>query len=233
MNSFCYDGEWSRTFGLYITGKGQYDAPERDVEAIEVPGRDGTLLIDKGRFKNTSVTYSAFLRNRLRDRTIDIKSWLLSKTGYRKLYDTYDDRYFRLAAFTGPVSFSSELNRFGETDLVFDCLPMRYAFDGERTVSFTASGTITNPEAFPSLPVFRVYGSGNCTLAIGGTSFVFSSVSEYVDFDCETMNAYKGPVSKNKETEVSGPLSIPAGKSSIDLGGGTARLDITPRWCTL
>lgn len=62
---------------------------------------------------------------------------------------------------------------------------------------------------------------------------MFSSVSEYVDFDCETMNAYKGPVSKNKETEVSGPLSIPAGKSSIDLGGGTARLDITPRWCTL
>lgn len=115
----------------------------------------GTLLIDKGRFKNTSVTYSAFLRNRLRDRTIDIKSWLLSKTGYRKLYDTYDDRYFRLAAFTGPVSFYSELNRFGETDLVFDCLPMRYAFDGERTVSFTASGTITNPGGVSKPPGFQ------------------------------------------------------------------------------
>ena len=69
MNAFCYDGIWSREHGLYITGQGQYDAPERDIEEVTVPGRDGNLFIDNGRFNSLDVTYSAFLRGHLPEKT--------------------------------------------------------------------------------------------------------------------------------------------------------------------
>lgn len=40
-----------------ISGYGTYGAPERDVEAVAVPGRNGDLIFDNGRFTNAEVYY--------------------------------------------------------------------------------------------------------------------------------------------------------------------------------
>ena len=52
MNAFQFNGRSSSEFGVYISGGGTYNAPERDVEFMAMPGRSGDLLIDNGRFKN-------------------------------------------------------------------------------------------------------------------------------------------------------------------------------------
>ena len=39
--SFTFDGKSTREFGVYITGKDVFNAPERAVEMISIPGRDG------------------------------------------------------------------------------------------------------------------------------------------------------------------------------------------------
>ena len=54
-----YDGVSSRTYGVYITGEAVYNAPERDVEMITIPGRNGAFALDNGRFENIEVTYRA------------------------------------------------------------------------------------------------------------------------------------------------------------------------------
>lgn len=46
-----FGGECSKDFGLYISGSGAFNAPERDIETVEVPGRNGSLIIDNGRYK--------------------------------------------------------------------------------------------------------------------------------------------------------------------------------------
>ncbi len=40
-----------------LSGSGTYGAPERDVEAIAIPGRSGDLIFDNGRFTNAEVFY--------------------------------------------------------------------------------------------------------------------------------------------------------------------------------
>ena len=57
--TLTFDGESSRTYGVYITGEAVYNAPEREVEMISIPGRSGQLALDKGRFENIEVTYPA------------------------------------------------------------------------------------------------------------------------------------------------------------------------------
>ena len=46
-----YGGVNSADYGIYITGEAVYNAPERDVEFVEVPGRNGALTLDNERYK--------------------------------------------------------------------------------------------------------------------------------------------------------------------------------------
>ena len=54
-----FDDIDSRDYGIYITGEAVFNSPERDVEMIEIPGRNGTYALDKGRFHNIEVSYPA------------------------------------------------------------------------------------------------------------------------------------------------------------------------------
>ena len=38
--------------GAYIWGAGEYSAPTRSVDFIEVPGRNGDLVVDNGNYNN-------------------------------------------------------------------------------------------------------------------------------------------------------------------------------------
>ena len=59
FNSFTFDNENSLDSGIYITGEAVFNAPERVVEMVNVPGRNGAIAIDEGRFENIAVTYPA------------------------------------------------------------------------------------------------------------------------------------------------------------------------------
>ena len=58
---FIFDGVSSKDFGVYISGSGTFDGAERDVSTVEIPGRNGELTLDNGRYKNRSMKYPAFI----------------------------------------------------------------------------------------------------------------------------------------------------------------------------
>ena len=104
---------------------------------------------------------------------------------------------------------------------------------GETKTTFTADGSINNPTYFPAAPLLRVYGAG--TLGIGSESVIISAVDEYVDIDCEIMEAYKGTVSCNANVTVSGSdfPKLQPGNNGIDLSGSITKVEIYPRWFML
>ena len=86
-------------FGVWISGSGTFNAPARDVSFQTVPGRNGDLLFDNGRFENVSVTYPAFISRRFQPRIDDLRAFLAGQIGYQILRDTYHPDEFRQAAF--------------------------------------------------------------------------------------------------------------------------------------
>ena len=46
-------------------------------------------------------------------------------------------------------------------------------------------------------PYIKIYGSGNISLHINSDTFTFENVSDYIEIDSETMNAYKGQSLQN------------------------------------
>ena len=57
FKGFTFGSISSKDYDVYITQESAYDAPERDVEFIDIAGRNGAYVLDKGRFLNIQVSY--------------------------------------------------------------------------------------------------------------------------------------------------------------------------------
>lgn len=233
MNYFSFSGICSLDIGLRVDGKSVYGGPERMMTPVSVPGRNGDLYIDDGKYSNIDISYSVSVVRNIPDGMTKLKSWLYAQKGYCELKDTYDPQYTRRAIYIGPMDAEHILDKLAHTELTFSCHPMRFSVDGTKTINLTAAGNIYNQEAFPSQPYIKIYGSGNGGIFMNGKGISIMGIDEYVEIDCETMNAYKGTVNKNSTITLSEFPRLKPGANSISWTGGVTKIDIIPRWCTL
>lgn len=165
---FNFDGESSKTFDLIITGGAIFDAPERDVELIEIPGRNGALVQDLGRFKNVTVTYQCALTSTKEHEFVDamrkVREWLCSKRGYCRLWDDFNPGEYRLGMFKGYIEVTNEAPVVGRFELFFDCKPQRFLLNGDNPVAVSDGGSIFNPTLFEAKPLLQVWGHGNVNI---------------------------------------------------------------------
>lgn len=132
-----YKGKSTRDFGVGISGPGVWDAPERDVESVSIPGRDGDLLVDNGRFRNIAVTYPAYIARGFNNQFDDFRNFMFSDPNYYKLQDTYHPDEFRMGVLKDGISAETGIrNESGRFDLVFDCKPQRFLSRGFRPQLF-------------------------------------------------------------------------------------------------
>ena len=156
----------SGNFGIYITGSAVYNAPERAVERVSVPGRNGALILDQGHFENVSVTYPAGTfaasQGEFSANLAEFRNAVLSQLGYQRLEDDYNTGEYRMAnASAGFEAEPSKNGIAGEFELVFDCKPQRFLTAGESETTIAASGdAITNPTLFESEPLLVLDGYG-------------------------------------------------------------------------
>ena len=232
-NKIIFGGVDSSTFGIYISGEAVYNAPERVVTMVEVPGRNGNLTIDEGRFENIPVTYPAFNYEAslatFNTKVDGLRNALCSKKGYQRLTDTIHADEFRLGVYHSGLEVKPIMYNTGaKFDIVFDCKPQRYLTSGESVTTLTASGTITNPTNFDSQPLLVVTGTG--TLTVNGVQITLSKTPTTID--CESMEAYNGTTSRNGDIVLS-PNTFPAlspGSNTITLSSGITKVEIVPRW---
>lgn len=227
LNYLTFNDKSSADFGVFISGEATYNTPNRDIELISVPGRNGTLSIDKGRFQNIDIKYPAFIADDFDANFSAMKAYLLSQTGYKKLYDTYHPDHYRLARFNSSLTPEmTQLNRHGKFDLIFDCDPRRFLKDELRAFS---GSSIKNPTQFTSKPLIRLYGTG--TLTVNDTTLTVNTVDEYVDIDSEIQEAYKGTTNCNGNITVTDFPELTPGVNTISYTGTS--ISILPNWWTI
>lgn len=131
-NSLSFGGVNSADYGVWLTGSGTFSAPERDVEFVAVPGRNGELVVDNGRWRNIEVSYPANIPRDFDQRMTEFRSAMCRQRGYQRLEDTYHPDEYRMGAFVmGIEPETIPLNRGGDFNLVFNCKPQRFLKSGE------------------------------------------------------------------------------------------------------
>ena len=163
--TFTFDGVSSSTYGVYLTGEGVFNAPQRSVDMIEIPGRNGSFALDHGRYSNISVTYKVGMydvnESNFATKVANFRNWLCSKVGYKKLTDEYNPNEYRMALYASGFELDHDLLIAGEAEITFDCKPQRWLTSGESDITATNNGTITNPTLYPSSPLLKLVGYGN------------------------------------------------------------------------
>lgn len=223
----------SQDFGIVISGEATFNAPERDYSSFSVPGRNGELIIDNGNFKNLPVSYPCAAIKDMPQRTSDFFNYLASKIGYQRLEDTYHPEEYRLAQYTGGVTVKSSgyKNREGQFEILFNCKPQRFLKSGENPLIFETNGSFLNPTNFGAKPKIRAFGTGSGTVGIGQYLITIEEIDEYIDIDCDLMDAFKGALNMNSKVSFNATeISIPTGESGLTFSGDIDRVEVTPRW---
>ena len=234
-NFIIFNGQSLRDYGVYISGLNTYNAPSRDVDSVKVPGRNGTLTMDNGRYNNINVTYPAFICNNYDARVEALRNFLLSQSGYKRLEDTYHPEEFRLARWAGEFTADTlDALIAGQFDLTFDCYPQRFLKEGEKQIELTANGSVNNIYSQTALPLIRAYGTGS--FSINGISVAISSALTYTDIDCELQECYKDSLETNRNpyvTLTNGEFpKLSPGANAVTMSG-ISKLIITPRFWIL
>lgn len=160
-NSLIFGDVDTLDYGVVIDGEAVFNAPERDVEVVTIPGRNGTLQIDNGRFENIEVTYPASIwadaHGDFKTKIRDLRNALASKRGYQRLTDTYHTDEYRLGVFKeGLECDPSVYDTAAEMELVFDCKPQRFLTSGETSVNISSAAA----QSFSGNPITVNYASG-------------------------------------------------------------------------
>ena len=210
---FTYNGESSKTYGVYITDGAMYSAPVRDVSRVEIPGRNGAFLQDHGRFNNIQVVYRCTLYTEAEADFItgmaNVRAWLCSIKGYARLTDDFNPNEFRMAAFVDGIGVSNIRPEVGTFDITFECKPQRFLTSGETAQTIAASGdTLTNPTRFNSRPLLMVTGYGGLTINGHPIEIISQAIGRFL---------MRSPFNASQNAD-SASFAVPLGYSRLNTG---------------
>ena len=219
-------------YNLFLTDAGVFTTFARSYNMISIPGRSGDLEIDNNKFENGTLTFPAVITEDFMNNMIAFKSAINRQVGYQKIVDPFMPGYFRMGIYTndGAPKMSADQTT-GSFTMKFNCKPQLFLNEGDEPKIFTANGTLKNPTGYRTRPLIRLYGTG--TLGIGDYSIVVNTAgTDYIDFDCETMDAHEGSQNRNGNVTVAHEPFLNEDTTGITLTGLT-KVEITTRWFTI
>lgn len=165
FKGLTFGGINSKDYGVYIEGESAFNAPQRDVELIEIPGRNGAYVHDMGRYSNIEVSYPAGLfghsESEFAEKISNFRNAICSKKGYQRLTDDYNPDEYRMGVYSSGLDVKPAILRAGEFELKFNCKPQRFLTSGDVPVSLDSGDTLTNPTLFESKPLIECKGYGD------------------------------------------------------------------------
>lgn len=230
---FTLDGKPSTEFNTWIANSNMFDGAEHDDNSVEIPGRNGALIMSNNRYKNFNGSVSCYVPRYMQHNIDGLRSFLSSKHQYCRYEDTMHPEVFLMARFKGGFTLSASDRVGASFDLAFDCKPQKFLKNGEMLVTFAADGVIYNPTDYAAKPLIRCYGSSG-SVTVGGVSVAVTGATSYADIDCELMEVYEGSTSLNNTTTLTNgefPV-INSGEVTVSFTGFTS-IVITPHWFTI
>ena len=231
------NGRDSRDFGVYLIDGNIFDAPQREVEYVTIPGRSGSLTIDKGRWENIDITYTFAAYDNAIVRLNGWKNYLQANAGYQRIENSLESGLYRQGVLKNIASPKMSMQGGGGyIEVTFSCMPQKwYVDDTVEQIILSHNKQISNPTNFDAKPLLLVTASqvGEAVAfqnyiydkAAGTSTFVNSggvqvNTLDPIWIDCESGNAYDNGINYNSYIAVINDFPVILGQSKIVQNSG-------------
>lgn len=256
MGTISLNGVSSDSIGIRVSTFPSYVYPEKNVETVTIPGRNGDVLYDFGTYKNVDISYEISVYQPAYGNALQmiekVVKWMHPSNGYITIEDSYDPNYIRLGYCKNSGEVENILHQAGKATIKFNCRPEKFlknAFSwsgsGTKTVSSGSTVSFINPGPYIANPKIKIVsGSSGATLNFNndtaGKSCTLYIPGGYANsiVDCENLNAVDANGNEiNWAVTVywyngrSNPPALWAGTTTIKANSATVQ--VMPRWWTL
>lgn len=231
MLSFTFNNKDSyQDFGIVIKTRPTMPLPERNVNYIEVLGRNGSLTEDIGTYKDIVLSVDCFVYDEvdLAGAMRKIKGWL--SEGQSELIFSHipDTKY--IGQVTSQMDITPSFKVVGEFTIQFKCQPYSYPVFNPLITILDKNTIINNSFTATSDPEITIYGSGNITLTITDywgniQSVTLTNVSEYITINSAMMECYKGIDLFNEKMSGKFPKLV-VGNNTISWIGSVVKIEV-------
>lgn len=241
------DGVSAESVGIkFLSSLNLSEAVPRSTE-YTVPGRNGTVHIYDGAFKNRTATVDGCLYSEdlVKGDFAAVNAWLFGSLGYRRLVTDDDPAHYLMARITNGPEIAAKARKVAPFRIRFDCKPQRFLLSGDTSKNIISTLTFTNPTAFVSKPLLEIEytaSSASGTISVNGSVMrvdllpvanftrLFFDAETGVTYRMEddgTVKVYDGIISGREYAEI-----VP-GENTVSIGGDITSVKLTPRWWDL
>lgn len=196
---------------------------QKNIQKIEIEGRDGFLTQDNGTYKGTIKPVECTIMDL--DNLDFICSWLDGSADV--IFSNEPERIYK-ATIISQIPFDKIAATFHNFLIQFECQPHKYAIS-DSIITLTIPETIYNGGSVNSKPVIKVYGTGSINLIINSNVINLTNVSGYVTINSDLMDCYKDTLLKNNDMNGEFPQLI-VGNNTINWTGIVTKVEILPSW---
>jgi len=224
-----YGGFRSDTAGLLVERRHTLGLPERDIEKISIPGRNGDVLIDHGSYQNVRVSYDCAARDNAALELL--KQALTAGGGYRLLTDSFSP-WQRMALYASALDVEELiLQRAFRFTVAFDCKPQRW-HDRAQAIAGVTVVTVMRPAGYTQGdPRIEITGTGPVTLTMPQGNIALGTLTGLAVIDSEAMVAFRVNTDGTR-TAIDVPFwpRLTAQSTTITSTGGVTGINVHPRW---
>lgn len=231
---FIFRGIDSRDIGVVVEDMFDVHRPKRNVQTIQVPGRDGRLTQDDGTYDTYTISGKV---NCFGAPLSDVYAWL-SGSGDLILGDE-PTRSIRASATAQIKNTRFRCDGcYDSLQVSFDCQPFRYHVEqteGANDIPLTSSpATVSNPGTYKSAPRLTIEGTGTAVLTIGTQIAEVTELAGGVIIDSELGECFDLTQSMLLNGKVTllddGFPVLQPGANIISWTGAVTKITIAPRW---
>lgn len=227
MYDLEFNGTTASSLGVKVSYRPDMPSPEKNIEEIAIPGRDGALIEWDGTYADIDIEVDMNFIISPDDWGYmfrQVKRWL-SKTGNLRFSD--DPEYFYKVKNITINTTERTVREAGEFTAVFRCDPYIYAKAGINEMNLSEAAY--NPGAIAK-PVYKIKGEGLCRLTVNGKTFSIN-VGQNATIDTDLMLAYRQD-GKTMNADVTGDyanLWLQEGENTLSASANST-VTVIPNW---
>ena len=221
---FIFNGINSKDRGIIVNSLPSISKPEKRYEEIDVPGRNGKLYIDQKSYEAFSYEITCTM---MPDSNMRVLSSWLNGEG-ELILSTELDKFYK-AIVKDQIDYEQVYRVCNQFKIHFEIQPI--ALSVKEKVLFLTEETMIDIQdsTYNTSPYIKLEGSGEINLSINNTQIAIHKIEEYIEFDCEIEEAFKGEKSCNQDIECVEFPKLQPGKNTISWTGNCTGLTLKYR----